>query len=48
MFVFRLIGLLFIITALMALAAMAAGAVITDRIVDRKLPADEKSASRAA
>jgi hypothetical protein len=27
---------------------MAVGAVITDRIVDRELPADEKTASRAA
>ncbi|MFN4271216.1 MAG: YeeE/YedE family protein [Aliihoeflea sp.] len=41
-------GSILVVTALMALAAMAVGAIITDRIVDRKLPADEKSASRAA
>lgn len=41
-------GSILVVTALLALLAMAAGAVITDRIVDRKLPADEKTASRAA
>ncbi|MGY6706778.1 MAG: YeeE/YedE thiosulfate transporter family protein, partial [Rhizobiaceae bacterium] len=41
-------GSILVVTALLALAAMAAGAVITDRIVDRRLPTDEKSASRAA
>ncbi|MCG6114142.1 MAG: YeeE/YedE family protein [Mesorhizobium sp.] len=41
-------GSILAVTALLALLAMALGAVVTDRLVDRQLPADEKQSSRAA
>lgn len=41
-------GSILVVTALLALLAMALGAVVTDRIVDRQLPGDEKHASKAS